>query len=98
MINIESAHLDCIKTILKRNLPDQTVWLYGSRIKSSVKPFSDVDLCIKNEQSLSTQKLFQLREDFSDSNLPFRVDVCEWATTKPEFQRVIEEDYVVIQT
>ncbi|MDO8456416.1 MAG: hypothetical protein Q7T07_05835 [Burkholderiaceae bacterium] len=44
-----------------------------------VKPFSDLDLALTG-QALQPQDLFALREAMSDSNLPFRVDICYWTT------------------
>ena len=38
-----------------------------------------------------------LAEDFSESDLPFRVDILDWATSQENFQRIVERDEVVIQ-
>ncbi len=35
-----------------------------------------------------------LVDDFSDSDLPWRVDVVDWATTSEAFRRIIEHDRV----
>ncbi|HQY22803.1 MAG TPA: nucleotidyltransferase domain-containing protein, partial [Gammaproteobacteria bacterium] len=51
---------------------------------------SDLDLCIMGTQPLSLQQLGDLREDFSESDLPFRVDIVEWTTITPEFKKIIE--------
>jgi type I restriction enzyme S subunit len=39
-----------------------------------------------------------LREDFSESDLPWRVDIVDWATTSEAFRRVIEQDKVMVQS
>ncbi len=39
-----------------------------------------------------------MREDFSASDLPFRVDILDWATTSEQFRRIVERDKVVIQS
>ncbi len=38
-----------------------------------------------------------LKEDFSDSDLPWRVDVVDWASTDPAFQAIIARNKVVVQ-
>jgi hypothetical protein len=38
-----------------------------------------------------------MREDFSESDLPFRADILDWATTSEPFRRVVEQNKVVIQ-
>jgi type I restriction enzyme S subunit len=39
-----------------------------------------------------------LADDFSESDLPWKVDVIDWATTSASFRRIIEGHRVVIQT
>jgi hypothetical protein len=36
----------------------------------------------------------QLQDAFANSELPWRVDVIEWASTSPEFQRHIQASSV----
>jgi type I restriction enzyme S subunit len=36
-------------------------------------------------------------DDFSESDLPWRVDVVDWACTSASFRRIIEQNRVVIQ-
>ncbi len=38
-----------------------------------------------------------LADAFEQSDLPWRVDVVDWATTDDAFRRIIERDHVVIQ-
>jgi hypothetical protein len=38
-----------------------------------------------------------LAEDFTESDLPFKVDVVDWATTKEAFREIIEKEHVVVQ-
>lgn len=39
-----------------------------------------------------------MREDFSESDPPFRVDVLDWAVTQDYFRRIVEWDKVVVQS
>jgi hypothetical protein len=38
-----------------------------------------------------------MAEDFSESDLPVRVDILDWATTRDNFRRIVEKDRVVVQ-
>jgi type I restriction enzyme S subunit len=38
-----------------------------------------------------------LRDDFTESDLPFKVDVVDWATTSDSFRRIIARNKVVVQ-
>ena len=38
-----------------------------------------------------------MREDFSESDLPYRVDVIDWASIDETFRRLIEREKVVVQ-
>jgi type I restriction enzyme, S subunit len=37
-----------------------------------------------------------LADDFSESDLPFKVDVIDWAVTSMAFRKIIEKDKVVL--
>ncbi|EKD27295.1 MAG: DNA polymerase beta protein [uncultured bacterium] len=42
--------------------------------------------------------LYALKEEFEESNIPFRIDIIDWHTISPEFRSVIEKSgYEVIQ-
>ena len=42
--------------------------------------------------------LADLKEAFSESDLPFKVDIVDWAETKESFRRIIESACVIVQT
>lgn len=90
MIALNEQQLKIVQNILRKHLPAEKVMVFGSRAKGTPKPFSDLDLCIMNKQPLPLQQLSLLKEDFSESDLPFRVDIVEWATITPEFKKIIE--------
>jgi predicted nucleotidyltransferase len=58
---------------------------------------SDLDLVIRADKPLTLLHLANLSEAFSESDLPFKVDVVDWATTQENFRRIIEEHHVVLQ-
>jgi hypothetical protein len=46
---------------------------------------------------VTPKDLEDVEEGFRESDLPFKVDVVEWATTKETFRWIIEREYVVVQ-
>lgn len=98
MIDIAAAHLATVRTILSQHVPACEVRAFGSRVNGTTRPYSDLDLAVVAASSLTGDALRHLREAFEESDLPFRVDVLDWSTVSPEFQRVIEKKYEIIQT
>lgn len=86
-----------VSDLLQKHVPQYEVWAFGSRAKWTAKPHSDLDLCIVSDKPLSFSVLGALAEDFSDSDLPWKVDVVDWATTSESFRKIIERDKVVVQ-
>jgi type I restriction enzyme S subunit len=57
-----------------------------------------LDLAILADQPLDWSVSAALAEDFSESDLPFKVDFVDWATTSEIFRKIIETDKVVLQS
>ena len=98
LIDLRPDHLQIVRDILKKQVPEREVWAFGSRAKGCAKPYSDLDLAVIGEQPLSLAVLAALTDDFAESDLPFRVDVVDWATTRDNFRRIMERDKVVLKT
>lgn len=49
------------------------------------------------EQPMSLHRLAALKEAFAESDLPFSVDVVDWAATAEHFRNIIESDFQVIK-
>lgn len=96
MVYLNNQELTIVKAILQEHLPNRTIRVFGSRAKGNIKPHSDLDLCIMNGAPLSLEALGRLREAFSESDLPMRVDIVEWCTLAPEFQTIIEKNSEMI--
>jgi len=89
-----------VRGILQKHVPQYEVWAFGSRAKcgwGAAKPYSDLDLAVITDQPLPLKTSANLSDDFSTSDLPWKVDVVDWATTHAPFRRIIERDKVVVQ-
>ena len=96
-IDVKPCDLETVKEILLRHVPDRVVRAFGSRVTGKAKKFSDLDLVVMGENPLSLSVVSALAEDFTESDLPFKVDVVEWATTKKAFREIVETEHVVVQ-
>lgn len=94
-IDITADQRKTILALLKRHLPNTTAWVYGSRVKWTARPQSDLDLVVfaKPEQE---RRVSELREAFEESNLPFRVDLFIWDAVPEQFRKEIEAEHVVL--
>lgn len=97
MIDLLLEHQTIIKEILHKYVPNHEVWAFGSRINGKAKQYSDLDLAIISDQPLDFGQLGEIRDAFSESDLPFKVDLIDWAATSREFQVIIRRSYEVIQ-
>jgi len=97
LLDIRPDHLQIVQAILQKHIPEHDVWAFGSRAKWTAKDYSDLDLCVITKEPLSFKILGAMAEDFSESDLPWKVDVVDWSTTNESFQKIIEKDKVVVQ-
>ena len=96
-IDITPADLETVRSILREEVPDLEVRAFGSRVSWTARETSDLDLVLITEEPLDISHMAKLKESFSESNLPFRVDIVDWANTSENFQKVIEEKYSLIK-
>ena len=74
--------LAVVQALLHRHAPHHAAFAFGSRVVSSaqerarVKPHSDLDLALTGTP-LPLEQMFSLREAFSESDLPMRVDIVD---------------------
>ena len=89
MIDLETRHLATVQTLLARHVPECEVRAFGSRVKGTAKPYSDLDLAVVGSVPLPADRLAALREALTDSELPIRVDVLDWHGIAENFRQII---------
>ena len=91
MIDLKPEHYQEIKHIFDTYLPGADIRVFGSRIKGTSKPYSDLDLVVLGDEKKDKAILSELKNRLSESDLPFAVDVLDWAELTPSFRAVIQE-------
>jgi len=94
VISLTPRERKTIQAILDARLPGVPRAVFGSRASGKAKRFSDLDLLLETERPLSPELRGMLREDFSESDLPFRVDLTDAATADAAFLALIERERI----
>lgn len=94
-IDMTDDQYNLILDLLKKYLPNITAWAYGSRVKRTARPYSDLDMVVFATPEQKRQ-VSDLREAYEESNLPFRVDVLVWDEMPESFRRNIKATHVVL--
>lgn len=85
---LSESCLALVRALIHQHAPNHRFFVSGSRVvgdaagRKRVKPHSDLDLAIAGAP-LPLEKLFVLRDAFSQSDLPMRVDIVQM-TDLPE--------------
>jgi len=97
-MHLDQADYSIVDAILNQYVPEYDVWVFGSRVHGrNLKKFSDLDLVIINDNPLKTLQLFNIKEAFSESDLPIMVDVLTWDDIDDTFKSIILKNYEIIQ-
>ena len=94
-IDISAEQRKIVLALLGKYLPNTTAWVYGSRVKWTSRPQSDLDMAVLATPE-QNRKVSDLREAFEESNLPFRVDLFVWNDVPEAFKKQIEAEHVVL--
>jgi predicted nucleotidyltransferase len=90
MIDVSGDELKIITDIIQEHAHDCRVLAFGSRRDGTAKKYSDLDLAFVGKEKLGLVRRFQLEDAFSESDLPFRVDVLDYNALSPEFREIID--------
>lgn len=95
-IDITVGQRKTLLALLRRYIPGVAVWAYGSRVKWTARPNSDLDLVAfttPEQQPLVSE----LKDALAESDLPFLVDFHVWGDVPERFHEIIRKEYVVLQ-
>ena len=94
-IHLTTGQRRAVLNLLRAYLPGLEVRAYGSRVKGTSRPSSDLDL-VAFAGPQQHRQVAELREAFEESDLPFRVDVLVWNEVPESFRDEIERNHVVL--
>ncbi len=95
-IDITAEQRKTLLALLRRFIPGVAVWAYGSRVKWTARPNSDLDL-VAFATPVQRQRVSELKDALDESDLPFLVDLHVWDEVPEKFREIIHKEYVVLQ-
>ena len=96
LLDVRPDHMKVVLSVLRTFVPNAEVFAFGSRAKWNAKDSSDLDLCVRAGHPLGFGLMGDLLDAFSESSLPYKVDVVDWERISPSFRTIIETDKVLI--
>jgi predicted nucleotidyltransferase len=96
-LEIRPEHLNVVCQILRQHIPEQEVRAFGSRAAGRAKPFSDLDLLALSRQPIEPLRWALLHEAFSESDLPFKVDLIDWSTADTSLRERFLNGSILLQ-
>jgi predicted nucleotidyltransferase len=91
--------LEELRRLIATFLPQEEVWAYGSRLAGTAHETSDLDLVVRHPGDLKVKQssaFWDLKEAISESNLPFLVELFDWARLPAAFWENIVREHVVL--
>ena len=97
-LNLTERHRNVVESLLRERLPGVEVWAYGSRVNGRSHDGSDLDLVLRNSDSrpLTAAEMLDISEVFRESNVPFLVDIHDWAALPERFRSEIERSHIIL--
>lgn len=96
MYGMTDEELNLLCSLFARQKEIEQVILYGSRVKGTHKPFSDVDITLLGF-GLTRTHLNRLSADIDESSLPYSFDISIFSQlSNPALIEQIEETGVVL--
>jgi type I restriction enzyme S subunit len=78
-MDLAADHQRIVLEILRGYSPrGAKTWVFGSRATGRARRYSDLDLAIDAGRRLTLDEIAALAEAFSDSDLPYMVDLVDW--------------------
>jgi len=91
---MQNKYLIYLKKFIIDFLKDEDVKiiLFGSRSRKDHFPSSDVDVGIIPSKRIDQKKLTLLREKIENLNIPFKVDIVNFADVSADFKKEARKD------
>jgi predicted nucleotidyltransferase len=96
MIDVPRQYQEEILRILKKYFAHEKVVFYGSRVKGTSKLYSDLDVGVLGEEKIPLNRLSLAEEEFSESDIPFRVEIQDMNRCTESFRQRIEREGVEV--
>ena len=97
MLDLAKSAVAVIVDVLEKYVPDYEARAFGSRVNGAAREFADLDLVLFGREKLDWRRLEELKDAFSESDLPIIVDILDWHALSDQFREIIQERYEVLR-
>ena len=97
-IFMSERHLNMVRQLIKSVYPNAVVWAYGSRVNGdevNAHEGSDLDLAVMTFGD-KDGNIAQLKEAFSESNIPFLVDIVAYEKIPESCRQEIDKKHFIL--
>lgn len=86
---IDQNTLFIVKSVLDKNLGSSKykAFVFGSRTQRKHRQFCDLDVGIMGSTTLSASTILQVKEDLSNSDIPYLTDVVDFGAVPKDFKK-----------
>jgi len=92
---VKDEYLNMLLSIFEDYCPKAKIWAYGSILGGDAHSGSDLDLVVKDFGDKNCS-LSELKNLFSESDMPFLIDIVVFDDLPKSFQDEILKNYLVI--
>ncbi len=97
MIKLNGKELRLVKNILKSYASNFEVLIFGSRVNGNTHKHSDLDIALRGPDKIDLLLLAEIKDEFQDSDLSFRVDIIDFNRISSEFQTIILSNSSILE-
>lgn len=85
---IDQHSLAILKAVIKKHVDTSRyrAFIFGSRTGQNHRKYCDLDVGVLGTATLPTATLLQIKEDLSNSDLPYLTDVVDFSTVSQDFR------------
>lgn len=95
---LDSKISQLLKAIVYKYLPEDSynAFIFGSRATGRNRKFSDIDLGINGPKPLTPKEYISIQNEIEDSDIPYRVDLVDFAKVNNKFKQVLNSSIIKI--
>lgn len=85
---IDQQSLTILTSVINKHVDTSLykAFIFGSRTRENHRKYCDLDIGVMGAAKLPTSTLLQIKEDLSNSDIPFLTDVVDFSTVSQDFR------------
>jgi len=76
--------------VVRSILPNCKIVVFGSRVDGTARKYSDLDISLDDGKRISGNHMDQIKENFNQSDIVYKIDISDWHLLESDFQEKIK--------